>query len=723
MSKNRLPLLSLLVLLLTGGIESAWALNYGSGSDGDATLTSSKNVNTDNLGSSSDQNGATADGIAYRVVTNPASTSIDVGQTPTGFVAGDKALLINLQGYGVLTPAEVRDYADTGNYEILDVTGTSGNLIHVALAPVKTYAGSDFTRQKVFIQRIPQLHNLTLNSGGVLTASAWDGGATAGATGIVAVLVNGTLTVSGGTIQSDAKGYRGYAMRVGGEAYNGVGGGTGAYFSTTVATNGVCGGGGGGSALGSSVGGAGGGGYIQCPGGGAGYGTEGFGGQSVPGPWGQNASGIQSGNGGAGDYGGGGGGGTYGSSDLAKIYLGAAGGGAGGGGTPGDYYGGSGGGIVWIKAQTLTCTSGTVGSNGGNGTYEYFGSGGGGGAGGSILIKCGSASLGSQLVSARGGDGTGNPSGGWGIGGKGGHGRIAVYAVTTSGQTTPTAYYPIYTLPTTPTSLVASLVGTSQIRLDWTGSSSVQGYKIERSSTGANPWTILACLAPTLRTYTDSGLNLGATWHYRVTAFLGDDEAVSSSASATLPTATPTVTPTVTTTPTQTPTRTATLTLTPTPTSTPTITRTSTSSPTSTLSATISATPTITRTCTLSPTSTVSPSVSPTPSISPTTTASPTATLWLAIEGVSAFPNPCRTELKFAFTLSGPATAKIDVYQISGERVATIQEQFAGAGSRTTFATWQCESVAPGIYLAVVSLKGSAGETIATKKMKIAIVH
>jgi hypothetical protein len=66
--------------------------------------------------------------------------------------------------------------------------------------------------------------------------------------------------------------------------------------------------------------------------------------------------------------------------------------------------------------------------------WDYSGPGG-AGSGGSILLDAVSASLGSALVDASGGlGGLGEPAG---DGGDGGDGRIAVRAVTVTGNTLP----------------------------------------------------------------------------------------------------------------------------------------------------------------------------------------------------------------------------------------------------------------------------------------------
>ncbi|MFQ5443042.1 MAG: hypothetical protein ACE5EK_00355, partial [Nitrospinales bacterium] len=168
----------------------------GDGRDGSVTITASKNINTDVLGS---QRSTNADGISTTVTANPTSSSITVSSI-TGFADGDKLLLINLQG-------GTGDKADVGNYEVLTVNGTpSGNTINVSETISKSFDGASFTAQKVVCQRIPQWTTVDINSGGDLTCDAWNG--TKG--GILAFFANGTVTVTTGrSIHADGKGYRG----------------------------------------------------------------------------------------------------------------------------------------------------------------------------------------------------------------------------------------------------------------------------------------------------------------------------------------------------------------------------------------------------------------------------------------------------------------------------------------------------------------------------------
>ena len=439
------------------------ALISGGNPDGALSPEGTFNLSTDT------SNGRTyADGIAYKVTSNPNDTSIDVGQTPNGFANGDKAILINLQ-------AAAADNSDVGNYEILDVTETSGNNIVVSAQPTKSYDSSSWANQAVVIQRIPQYGDVTLDETDILTVSAWDGltttptGAAGVQTGIIAFYANGTVDISDSAIiNASLKGFRGGARNTSGPEYwggrwtgNGDAGDNGQVRESTRT------GGRGGNGGGTTLGGAGGGvsssgqngnltGAVATGGGGAGGNNAGGWGK----PGGQAYEGG-SGGGGRGDdvdgnqharSGGGGGGKPYSYSavestvatdNLTKIGLGAgsaAGGGGGGespnnrGGYGGTVNGGSsgnpGGGIIIIKASKIISNSaynqiqaaGGPGGDGENGeTCGWWYGGGGGGAagahgatGGSILIQSSDSNLTADSVSDAGGTGGNGGAGGGG---------------------------------------------------------------------------------------------------------------------------------------------------------------------------------------------------------------------------------------------------------------------------------------------------------------------
>ncbi|MDO8487707.1 MAG: DUF2341 domain-containing protein [bacterium] len=451
--------------------------SFGDGADGSITVSGSKNLNTEIIATG---RSTYADGIAYRVVA-PADSATSVARhsgsvtLSNGIVAGDEVLLINLLGGAT-------DSADVGNYEIKTVDSVSASTITFTSAITKSYDGTTASNQFVVVQRIPNYTDVTVSSGGTITASTWDDLATTptgGAgylTGIVIFKATGTVSVgSGGTISVAGKGYKGGAGGAAGsfggnngESYDGSqgrggdgasagetkGGGRSGNEATTSPNNGFArGSGGGGGSDGSTNanegggGGGAGGGYAGGGGGGGGAG-DGFEDGLAGGSGG--AVGISGGGGGAGCYdavdfghpGPGGNAGSAGSNTNANCGTSATGGEVGSGATSA-----SGGGAG-------NNAGGSGAGGGGGGTYGdvaladlFFGSGGGGGGGGQRAVDVAGANgqTGGGItyiagrtvtvtgsITAKGSDGVTNaPSGaGGGGGGAGGSIYIATNQVT-----------------------------------------------------------------------------------------------------------------------------------------------------------------------------------------------------------------------------------------------------------------------------------------------------
>jgi len=75
-----------------------------------------------------------------------------------------------------------------------------------------------------------------------------------------------------------------------------------------------------------------------------------------------------------------------------------------------------------------------------------------------------------------------------------------------------------------PSNLTATVIGDSEIQLTWSDNNSFEaGYKLERSE-DAVTFTQIAVLGANSTTYTDTGLNYGTDYTYRVKAFTDDNE-------------------------------------------------------------------------------------------------------------------------------------------------------------------------------------------------------
>ncbi|MCL4267345.1 MAG: PKD domain-containing protein [Anaerolineae bacterium] len=256
--------------------------------------------------------------------------------------------------------------------------------------------------------RVPQFRNVTVQSGGTLTANNWNGNSG----GIVAFLANGDVSING-AITTNGAGFRGgprgsaFGININGqqgESYYGTG---------VIGEPPNLGGGGGGSFIPNDWG---------AGGGGGGYGTNGMEGG------GENNRGGNPGQ-------------VYGTADLDQIYLGSGGGGGGvGDAVNGGGNGSRGGGIIIVNIKNLSVAGGIT-SNGANGIAGGLDQGGGGGgSGGTIKLTLRSGSVGNNLVTANGG--TGGPGNGSRPGGNGGYGRIHIsHCEPITGATNPLAQY------------------------------------------------------------------------------------------------------------------------------------------------------------------------------------------------------------------------------------------------------------------------------------------
>ena len=312
---------------------------FGSGKDGDVTISGAVNLNTTAVAS-----GRTyADMIAYNVSSVGAS-SCQTTETPNGIEAGDAVLLINLQGAGNSQVDNV------GNYEVFVVDSIVSTTITFKSNKTKLYGnnggdsnlGTATDTHRVMLMRIPQYQNLTINSGAEITINSWDGLKY----GVLAIMCSGVFT-NQGTINLTENGYR----RTQGYDYNGE-----SYGSRGI------------KATGANLGGGG----LGC---GGGYATVG-----------------------GGTYGGA----SYGVNTLSKLYLGSGGGGSHPynddcrGGAGGGIV------LLQVKEFSLYGTissNGALGIFAGNGSYSSYP---GAGSGGSIMVKCNKLTMNSGSINAAG---------------------------------------------------------------------------------------------------------------------------------------------------------------------------------------------------------------------------------------------------------------------------------------------------------------------------------
>jgi prepilin-type N-terminal cleavage/methylation domain-containing protein len=330
-----------------------------------------------NLNTQSCSGRATADAVNFISTANTSSgsTSITLSSSPVGIAVGDQILIINLQGTS-------GDYANVGKYETKIISEINSNTLTFFQPLTNSYNG---TTQKIMIQRLPNYDNVSVASGAILTANAWNG--TQG--GVLAFVSSGQVNILG-TINMAGKGYSGGLGNGAGrgDTSNGQQGesiiGIGSY-STSSNNNG-----GGGAGCDGNAGA--GGGYTNngsnaslCP--------SCYSRGSCPGSGGVLIS------------------------TSSRLYLGSGGGGGGGTADSAARYGGNGGnggGIIFITANNvsvegLITAAGLSGGNGGGSGGTRWGAGGGGGGSGGIIKVSGTiqyvASGSSSYIGGTGGYG------------------------------------------------------------------------------------------------------------------------------------------------------------------------------------------------------------------------------------------------------------------------------------------------------------------------------
>ena len=460
--------LCVLGLLLLAGSAAAFK-----GKDGDLTVVANQVVNYfTGLTAVNTVGGVTLTVSNINDLNDVAGIYANAGLSP-----GDLIMLYQAQGATFADNGNTSTYGtfnigNAGRYEIYEVISVTGN--DVVVAENGTLCNSTsliyaYDLGLTQVIRVPQFNNLTINAGGTISTTPWNGSRG----GVVAIDVNNTLAVNG-SINAASAGFRGGVVDnvttgpgTDVTLYRGASAGNGAEKGESIlgfqavydANNGRYG-------RGAAANGGGGGNAHNGGGGGGGNGDNGtaWNGQGNPdnGPanwstaWdidGTLTSATTSAGGGRGGY-------TYGSSDqdaitlapgsaawggnlrrergglggrpvpfddVGRLYFGG-GGGAGDGNNGRAGAGGRGGGLVYLVTNNLT-GSGTINVNGQDG-FDTANNGGnndapgGGGAGGTIVVSASSTAA-SVNLTANGGVGgdqllIGNENEGPGGGGGGG---------------------------------------------------------------------------------------------------------------------------------------------------------------------------------------------------------------------------------------------------------------------------------------------------------------
>jgi hypothetical protein len=90
---------------------------------------------------------------------------------------------------------------------------------------------------------------------------------------------------------------------------------------------------------------------------------------------------------------------------------------------------------------------------------------------------------------------------------------------------------------------------------------------------------------------------------------------------------------------------------------------------------------------------------------------------------VLVYPNPGREHLNFAFTVSGDIHVVIDIFNISAERVAQMEENQKAGSGQTLIARWDCSQAAAGVYIARIVIRDASGELVLKQIKKVAVVR
>jgi gliding motility-associated-like protein len=310
----------------------------------------------------------------YTPVTGFTGCNSVTVQSSAGFTVGTKALIIQMKGADIdqsntAAFGTITDYHNAGNYEIIHITGITGNTIDYEFQLLNQY---DLTG-KVQLITIPEYTNATVT--GTLTGAPWDG--TVG--GVLIFIASGNVTMNG-DIDNSGKGFRGgnYSLPFSQchytDYYYPIGNGAGAEKGEGISNiivgkesgrGPLANGGGGGNA---HNGGGGGGGNAAT----GGLGGHEYDGSFCSGSMNTNTRGI-------------GGNSLNYSNALEKIYLGGGGGGGQQNNNEG-MLGTDGGGIIIIKANSIINNGFEIFSNGIDAPLSGLDAAGGGGAGGTILL-------------------------------------------------------------------------------------------------------------------------------------------------------------------------------------------------------------------------------------------------------------------------------------------------------------------------------------------------
>lgn len=207
------------------------------GSDSSATITTSTVVNQ-----------------YFRITADVAAGATTIQVTPGGMLSmlkqGDLALLHQAQGAEIdstdsPTYGQITDLKGAGLYELITVDSVNAatGAVGVAAGCGRTGTRNAYSvNGKAQLVRVPQYSTLTVQNGGAISATPWNG-STGGIVAVVAesAVIDGTIASAGGfqggaaavnVSMANFTGYRTATMSSGGQKGEGVAGGTAEYTAT-----------------------------------------------------------------------------------------------------------------------------------------------------------------------------------------------------------------------------------------------------------------------------------------------------------------------------------------------------------------------------------------------------------------------------------------------------------------------------------------------------------
>jgi uncharacterized repeat protein (TIGR01451 family)/uncharacterized protein (TIGR03382 family) len=207
------------------------------GSDSSATITTSTVINQ-----------------YFRVTADVAAGATTIQVTPGGMLSmlkpGDLALLHQAQGAKIdstdaATYGQITDLKGAGLYELFTVesVNTGTGAVGVAAGCGRTGTRNAYSASgKAQLVRVPQYSTLTVQNGGAISATPWNG-TTGGIVAVVAesAVIDGTIAAAGGfqggaaavnVSTANFTGYRTSTLSSGGQKGEGVAGGTAEYTAS-----------------------------------------------------------------------------------------------------------------------------------------------------------------------------------------------------------------------------------------------------------------------------------------------------------------------------------------------------------------------------------------------------------------------------------------------------------------------------------------------------------